>query len=483
MMEIKNIRISLLSLLFILSFVACDKNGNDAGKPEDASLSLSFTSRAEMDNLAKGNDSKFSSLAIYVFNKTDGSCDYFELVPDITPEAIDLYRRVLTVSSQPKVIYAIGNYTGGGKTLSVNLTENTTMQELDNMTVTSTDFSESSVLMIGKKEITMTGISTDVEVPMKRLVARLDIYMFKNSELTDDNVQVVSVEFVNQVMNSKCDITSREMLNPVKMNNQIEPITTNTTLQNMPSDLSSIIPENAHASFYSYQNIIPASATVDESITPYLSVVLNINGKEYKCKGYITDTGHTTDKYSLNQNTVYQILAMFDHPDNKLALKIIPLPWTVAESQIDGTLVKEGDYLLGAYSGNDDGATTGTVYFPYVKNNIPVSETSYASYSFKLTAPAGAVWTATLTNGLDFFFSKEGVVGNQIAVSQGVARENEYIIRVGATRSWSGVPKNTYMYITVNGKKLKINPLQNGGTRKFPGSNDTDILITQKGYK
>lgn len=483
MMEIKNIRVGLLSLLFILSFAACDKSGNNSGQPEDARLSLSFTSRAEMDSLAKGNDSKFSSLAIYVFNKADGSCEYFELEPGITPEAIDRYYRVLTVSSQPKVIYAIGNYTGTDKTLSVNLTGSTTMQELDNMTVTNTTFSESSILMIGRKEVAITEISTNVEVPMKRLVARLDIYMFKNSELTNDNVEVVSVDFVNQVMNSKCDITSREMMSPVNMRTEPKDIKTNTTLQNMSSDLSAITPEKAHASFYSYQNIIPTSGTVDTLVVPYLSVILKINGKEFKCKGYITDTGHTTDKYSLNQNTVYQILAMFKHPDNKLTLKIIPLPWTVAESQIDGALVKEGDYSLNAYGGNDGGATNGMVYFPYVKDNTPVSETSYANYSFKLTAPAGAVWTATLTNGLDFFFSNEGVVENQKAVSRGVARESEYTIRVGATRSWSGVPRSTYMYITVNGKKLKINPLQSGGTRKFPGSNDTDVLITQTGYK
>ena len=480
-MEIRNIRIGLLLLSFILSLTGCDEKESDS--VEEANLTLSFTSRAEMDHLAKGNDSKFSSLAIYVFNKADGNCDYFELVPDITPEAIDLYRRVLTVSSQTKVIYAIGNYAGTDKILSVNLTENTTMQELDNMTVTNTFFSEGSILMIGKKEVSVTGVSTDVEVPMKRLVARLDIYMFKNSELTSDDVQVVSVDFVNQVMNSKCDITNREMLVPVNMRTEFKSISTNTILQNMPADLSSIVPENAHASFYSYQNIIPSSATVDETITPYLSVTLRINGKEYKCKGYITDTGHETDKYSLNQNTVYQVLAMFEHPDNKLAVKITPLPWIVAESQIGGTLVKEGDYSLAAYSGSDVGATTGTVYFPYVKDNTPVSETSYASYSFKLTAPAGAVWTATLTNGLDFFFTEKGVVDEQKAVSSGVARENEYVIRVGATKSWSGVPRNTYMYITVNGKKLKINPLQNGGARKFPGNNDTDILITQMGYK
>lgn len=50
--------------------------------------------------------------------------------------------------------------------------------------------------------------------------------MFKNSELTSDDVQVVSVDFVNQVMNSKCDITNREMLVPVNMRTEFKSITT-----------------------------------------------------------------------------------------------------------------------------------------------------------------------------------------------------------------------------------------------------------------
>lgn len=257
-------------------------------------------------------------------------------------------------------------------------------------------------------------------------------------------------------------------------------MTTDMILQNMPSDVSVIVPENAHASFYSYQNIA-ASAEKDDRITPYLLATIKINGKEFKYKGYITDNGQISDKYSLNQNTVYRIIAMFEHPDNELFLKIIPLPWTVSESQI-GSQVTEGDYVFDAYEGNDAGATTGVVYFPYVKDNVPVSETSYASYSFKLIAPAGAVWTATITNGLEFFFNKESTNGGPVAVSKGIAGEKECLIQVGATKSWSGVERSTYMYITVDGEKLKINPLQ-GTTRRFPGDNDTDILITQVGYQ
>ncbi|MFR7807963.1 MAG: hypothetical protein ACLU4N_00940 [Butyricimonas faecihominis] len=39
-----------------------------------------------------------------------------------------------------------------------------------------------------------------------------------------------------------------------------------------------------------------------------------------------------------------------------------------------------------------------------------------------MTARPEAVWTATLTNGLDFFFTEKGVVDEQKAVSSGVAR-------------------------------------------------------------
>lgn len=63
---------------------------------------------------------------------------------------------------------------------------------------------------------------------------------------------------------------------------------------------------------------------------------------------------------------------------------------------------------------------------------------------FSLTAPAGAIWTATLTNGLDFTFGMNGGLN----VSKGIARDEAYTIQVGATKRWSGNPKSTYFYIT-----------------------------------
>jgi len=216
--------------------------------------------------------------------------------------------------------------------------------------------------------------------------------------------------------------------------------------------------------------------------TPYIRITALFDGISYTYRAYLTDQGQTANKYSLLHNTVYRVMAMLDHPDNQLVIKTTPYPWSVVSSEI-GQEVTEADYRLQPFNGNDAGATTGVVQFPYIWNGEARNETSYADYSFSLTAPAGAVWTATLTNGLDFSFATDGSVAGTPAVSKGIARENSYEIRIGATKPWNGTARRTYFYITVGGEKLKINPLQSNNTRQFPGDNDTDILISQTEYK
>ncbi len=44
-------------------------------------------------------------------------------------------------------------------------------------------FTDSNILMVGKKEVAINSEYVVAEVPMERLVARLDIYMFKNQGL------------------------------------------------------------------------------------------------------------------------------------------------------------------------------------------------------------------------------------------------------------------------------------------------------------
>ena len=387
-----------------------------------------------------GDDGSFSSLALYIFNKADQHCEYSELIPEFTPQRLEEFSRSVNVSPQTKVIYAIANYNDPDKTFSVPVSPDLTLQQ------------------------------------MERLVARLDIYMFKNQGLESSSVVVNSIEFVNQILNTNSSPEVTSMPTPISKKNVSEVFLGGTTLQLMPSDLSEIVPENAHASFYTYRNIVP-DATPDAN-TPYIRIKALFNGISYTYRGYLTDQGQTTHKYSLLHNTVYRVMAMLDHPDNQLIIKTTPYPWELTSSEI-GQEITEDDYQLQPYNGDDAGATTGIVQFPYIANGEAHNETSYANYSFSLTAPAGAIWTATLTNGLDFTFGMNGGLN----VSKGIARDEAYTIQVGATKRWSGNPKSTYFYITAGGVKLRINPKQSNGNRQFPGDNDTDILIRQTEYK
>lgn len=470
-------RIYLQLFVMTLLLYSCSENETPLSDTTDNQARLSFLIKTNSANAAliNGDEGSFSSLALYIFNKADGRCEYSELIPEFTPQKLQEFSRSTNVSPQTKVIYAIANYNDPDKKFSTPLTTELTLQQLEDLTVSGSIFSDNNLLMVGKKEIAINSEYVVAEVPMERLVARVDIYMFKNQELEKANVAVTSIDFINQVLNTNCSLET-SMPAPVSLRNSSQVFLGGSPLQLMPSDLSGIVPKNAHASFYTYRNIVP-DGTPDVN-TSYLLVKATFDGVSHTYKAYLTDNGQTNHKYSLLHNTVYRVIAMLEHPDNQLIIKTVPYPWDVTSSEI-GQAITDSDYLLQPSNGNDAGATTGIVQFPYISNGTTHNETSYASYSFNLKAPAGALWTATLTNGLDFTFDTNGVQ----AVSQGIARNEAYTIKIGATKRWTGTPKSTYFYITVGSVKLKINPKQSDGARQFPGDNDTDILIRQTEYK
>lgn len=458
-----------------LLFASCSDDKDNGSSEMDAHLNLTVSTRSTSDNLIKGGDGKFSSLALYVFNKADGNSEYVEMIPDITPEYVEELSRSILVSRQTKVIYAIGNYNDPDKAYSSEPDDIKTLGDLEELIISNRNgFNNTSIMMVGKQEVAVNDLQTEADIPMERLVSRLDIYAFKSSSLANSTVIVKSVELVNQVTNTRTKYQNTLMPSPVEKRNERKDINNGTPLNVMPDYLVDIAKDNATASFYSYQNIA-ASNTPDDAITPFLRITAEIDGSTHTYKGYITDGGQTTDKYSLNRNTVYTIMAMIDLPENDLILKTFVSPWTVVSSQI-GHQVKEGDYEITA---NNDEAANGYVQFPYTEDEETLNQSSYASYNFRLTAPVGAVWTATLTNGLEFAFSTDASEEGKPAVSKGIAGNHTNEIKVKATKAWDGTERTTHLYITVDGQKLKINPVKSNGQRTFPGDNDTDILIKQ----
>lgn len=335
--------------------------------------------------------------------------------------------------------------------------------------------------MVGRKEVAITSEQVSAQIPMERMAARLDFYLSKSESSAGNNIIFNDIIVSNLVANSNCQYQSATMVSPVQQTIMLEE-QLGKVLELSPTDPSYLTPDQALVSFYAYQ-YIGGSFDPALSSTPYIDIFIVVDGAERQARAYITDDAQTENKYSLMRNTVYRIIAQFESPDNKLDVTVTPVPWTVAPSEI-GYEVEDDDYSFDVYSASDQNSIDGIIQYPYTPvGGTPQNSSSYASYTFTLTAPAGAVWTATITNGLEFGFASEGSVSGTTAVSKGIAGPNPAEIRIKANKPWIGTPRDTYLYITVNGEKLKINPVVSGTTRKFPGTNDTDILITQTEYQ
>ena len=116
----------------------------------NARLNLTISTRAAADDQVKGGDGKFSSLALYIFNKENGVCEYSELIPVITPQYVDELTRSIQVSPQDKIIYAIGNYNDEDKVYSMIPDGSKLLPKLETMTISNKNgFKDTNLLMVG----------------------------------------------------------------------------------------------------------------------------------------------------------------------------------------------------------------------------------------------------------------------------------------------------------------------------------------------
>lgn len=453
----------ILLLAVPVLLASCTKAAvEDPAEPETR-LALAFVARGGSGDLALGGEDEFTSLAVYLFNSDNGNPEFSELVTDFSPAAAGSgYTKSVHVTPDKKAVYAIANYSGHSFTAGgqpVTLAENTPKAVLDALEVSSAAFSGASIPMVGKKTVEMSSVSVNASMEMERLVGRVDMHVYKTAALEDDVVELVSVEFRNQVGSSNVQYQSTAMpAGDIRRTETYTPAGT-TYLTVVPGDTeyAALGPEDAVKSFYSYQNI-SGSAVPDDAVTPYLLVNVKVNGAPVTYRG---DLKNAAGLYNLERNKVYRVRALVDEPNGMLYLRTEVLDWDAELSAITY------DDMAAALSGTDAGANSGEV-----------SLAQPATYDFTLTAPEGAVWTANLTNGLDFRFAAGGGY-----VSQGIARPGAYTIRIEPTRNLpASDDRETGFYISVDGTKATINPNGAGGSygegRKYPGT-ETDILIKQ----
>ena len=185
------------------------------------------------------------------------------------------------------------------------------------------------------------------------------------------------------------------------------------------------------------------------------SVTLNSDPYIYFCE-YNTETGEPIENasdFDIVRNHWYKY-DITNVDDGELIFQYRVRLWNVKESVIGWNPT---GFLLAAWNneeGNKEKAETDATIgdteavYCYVCNPGYNEEdkqyhtlkdgTSGAAFSFTLQVPAGATWKGYLTNDEDFYFSySQYWDGTKHAVSTGIARKDEYQIKIQARHAWT----------------------------------------------
>lgn len=469
----------------LLAFSGCTQE-EESPETTSPTLNISVSTRSTQDPMAINNDNTFQSLAVYIFNNTDpigGISEQFTLVPALSPNNQTTWNQSFHVSTGTKTIYVIANYAGttllnpDGSTLTLSST--TSRAQLNAATAqNNTGFTPASLVMVGQQAATVNtaNMNASVTIPVSHLQARVDVHVFKGPNIGAGTVTLQSVTLNNQVLNSTIAYT----YNPATAQMPATPLLNNQTIASTATIApyvqgTTITPANAHALFYSFQNLVP-NATPLPSSAPSITITALMNGVQHTYTGVLTDASLPAYPYCLLQNQVYQVTAVIDLKA-QLSLSLSVLPWN--ETSINyNRPITSSDFSFGPWGTCWGGTNAKTM-------NTNVGGIEDAAFSFTLNAPAGAQWTATLTNGLDFSFVPSalsvllnGAISPNTGVSKGTTRSGiPYLIAVRALKPWVGNILSTQLYITVEGQEIPINPVVGSGF-KYPGT-ATRITIMQ----
>lgn len=175
------------------------------------------------------------------------------------------------------------------------------------------------------------------------------------------------------------------------------------------------------------------------------------NGPETGYQTFAKDA--TRADYNVIRNHHYKYEIAIAKDSKELVVKAVVLPWTLVESEISfGKIVFEKDFTLppGTSMSGD--------------KIIEVHQQTSVKVKFRLKGPKGAIWRATLTNGLDFSLQADGTSSGGVT---GIADpDTEYVMVITPLKPFEGTPRVTEFYITVNGAEV---PLVTGSEEIGPG--------------
>jgi len=420
--------------MLVTACIKDDANVADAG--EEVTVKLSASTRAAGDDpLVRDNDDHVGSLAVYAFDANGNFLRLFTFTPDFVNNTYttDAFSCGIGV----KTLFAIANYADYPDLELKPLNYNAVKALVANAANTTNGLTATNILMVGEA----TGLAfqrpadqdenIDVDINLKRLAARVDVFVLKEAEWAAD-VKVTKVEFSGGVKNTTLTYQEGEVNLPSSLDYDT-PLTSSgndTSLEAFEGENEQVWTQDKHlrGSFYTYRTV---QEQASEHV-PQLAVTIKVNDnieKTYTAIVADKNTGSDTPVI-LDAGNVYQVCAIMTKTGLVIEMQVAdweeaprydlefsyptyrnPLtPWddVTAQPPYDQPTV---------YFNPDENSTDGT-----------------ARFSFSLTAPAGQAWRATLLDATEADFEvKVYQGGNEIA--NPAASADPFEIRVRALRN------------------------------------------------
>lgn len=448
---------TLLAIAVVVSSCIKDDFTKNSQYEEITIRLAAGTHAAETDGLIYGDDGKFGSLALFVFDEKRN----FVLLHKEEFNASNTRQVSFNCLSNAKTLLGVANY-HLYPDLAAQLKEGLTLNGLKALVANATgtvELNDKNILMVGEKEIpafTQEKENIDVSLSLKRLAARIDVHTFKEAGWTA-NVQLISVEFSNGVSNTvlnNADGMLPEELTyapsrDTEVNKNLDEINV-TDWKNTA---------NRNGCFYSYRtNLVRNNATA-----PRLKFKVLINGNIRK--EYETVIANEQDLNAiLDAGNVYQVKAVLSKTG--MTMNTIPVQWDDENSELnftDNLLYTSHGWMPGTFVERDG-------------NTVQLSVGVNGIISFSLLSPNTVTWRAVLTN-TEYFRLKQSEGKYEVSETGEVIRQ-QLEIELLHPEYTGFVQTELAVYAVVGGLSYELD-LTHDGTEHKPSESINRFTITR----
>ncbi|MGI6074696.1 MAG: hypothetical protein ACOYEA_08675 [Fermentimonas sp.] len=327
-----------------------------------------------------------------------------------------------------------------------------------------------SILPVSSWPSTETG-NTQKTVNLVRTSAKISLNMTGEGLKDVEKVELFNVASQHSFMEST---KSSELLNPQLTFKGIDKIAADATSYSgklyVPERLIGKASENMGWD---------VGQDVPKGTPTYIQITMK-SGQLYKIpvivngpmgSGYLDFARGDGADYSIVRNNHYKYDIAVPEDGKELQIKYEVMPWDLIESEMSYKRPKYS-FELKVVNKISDNDSTETLY-PEI-GEVLLPENSYVDITFKISEPVGALWVASITNGLDFELTGNfRDVVNKTDIVEPTAKE--YKMKIKPRAPFYREAKYTQFYIVAEGRELDLGIkadedgkyMGEGGTRRW----------------